>query len=58
MKPILLTATIAGGFCALFALTVDAITDVLSMTQALGLAALSGFLGSLVGQLVIRRKEK
>lgn len=58
MKPILLTATVAGGFCALFALTVNAVTDVLTMTQALALAGLSGFLGSLVGQLLIRRKEK
>ncbi|WP_424970256.1 hypothetical protein [Dinoroseobacter sp. S76] len=58
MKPILLTASVAGVFCALFALTVDAVTDALSMAQALALAGLSGFLGSLVGQLVCRRNEK
>jgi len=57
MKPVLLTATVAGGFCALFALTVDVITDALSMAQALALAGLSGFLGSLVGQLVIGRRK-
>ncbi|MEM9395445.1 MAG: hypothetical protein AAGA38_16410 [Pseudomonadota bacterium] len=57
MKPVLLTASVAGVFCALFALTVDAITDALSMAQALMLAGLSGFLGSLVGQLVIGRRK-
>lgn len=58
MKPILLTASAAGVFCAVFAFVVSAITDVLSMTQALALAGVSGFLGSLVGQLVFRRGEK
>ncbi|MEM8579717.1 MAG: hypothetical protein AAGF50_00780 [Pseudomonadota bacterium] len=57
MKPVFLTASVAGVFCALFALTVDAITDALSMAQALMLAGLSGFLGSLVGQLVIGRRK-
>jgi hypothetical protein len=58
MRPILLTALAAGGFCAVFALVVGAITTALSMGQALILAGVSGFLGSLVGQLVFRRGEK
>ncbi|MDD9715534.1 MULTISPECIES: hypothetical protein [Dinoroseobacter] len=58
MKPILLTACVAGVFCASFAWVVSALTNALSMAQALALAGVSGFLGSLVGQIICRRGEK
>lgn len=58
MKPILLTACVAGVFCVGFAFVVGAVMDALSMTQALALAGVSGFLGSLVGQMLCRREDR
>jgi hypothetical protein len=58
MKPILLTASVAGVFCAGFALVVNTVTEALNVAQVLALAGISGFLGSLVGQILCRRGEK
>ncbi|MGR3492160.1 MAG: hypothetical protein ACU0DW_08890 [Shimia sp.] len=50
----LATAVATAVFCAGFAFVVDAITDALSVLQVIGLAAISGFFGSLFGTVVIR----
>ena len=55
MRVILMTSLMTGGFCAVFAGVVDAITDALTMWQVIGLGALSGTLVSLFAQLVLRR---
>ncbi|MEM6479307.1 MAG: hypothetical protein AAF841_13565 [Pseudomonadota bacterium] len=44
-------------FCAVFALIVDFITDALAVWQIMGLAALSGFLGSLFGNSLVSRRQ-
>lgn len=55
MRTLLVTSAMTGGFCAVFAGIVDAITDALSMWQVIGLGGLSGFCGSLLAQLVLKR---
>lgn len=49
----LFAALATGVFCACFAFVVDLITDALAVWQVVGLAAVSGFLGSLFGNTVI-----
>jgi len=51
----LLSAITTGCFCAVFAVFVDVVTDVLTMTQAIAAAAISGFLGSLFAHLLLGR---
>lgn len=59
MTPQMLTqAFLTGVFCAVFAIVVDAATEVLSMKQAIVLAMISGFLGSMFAQLVLKRTRK
>lgn len=53
----LLAAIATGVFCACFAFVVDAITDALSAWQVIGLAAVSGFLGSIFGNTLIGRRK-
>lgn len=55
VRMILATAVVTGVFCAIFAIVVDAVTDALPMLAAIGLAFVSGFLGSLVGQALMRK---
>ncbi|MDJ0993837.1 MAG: hypothetical protein QNI90_09705 [Dinoroseobacter sp.] len=57
MKTILTAACIAGLFCAAFAVVVDVVSNHLTMLQTIAIAALSGFLGALVGQLTVSRKR-
>ena len=57
MRAIVTTSLMTGGFCAVFAGVVDAITDALTMWQVIGLGAISGAMGSLFAQLVLRRKD-
>ncbi|MEM9437834.1 MAG: hypothetical protein AAGA15_12405 [Pseudomonadota bacterium] len=54
----LFAALATGLFCACFAFIVDVITDALAMWQVVGLAATSGFLGSLFGNAVISGRRK
>ena len=49
-------ACATGVFCAFFALGVDAVTDALMPWQVAGLAAASGFFGSLFGNTVTRKR--
>lgn len=58
MKAALLIAATTGLFCAVFAMVIDAVTDVLSMWQAVGLAFLSGFLGSLTARFVLGKRAE
>ncbi|MEO0664225.1 MAG: hypothetical protein AAFR53_03105 [Pseudomonadota bacterium] len=53
----LLAALATGLFCSIFALVVDAITDALAIWQLMGLAALSGFCGSLFGNTLVGRRK-
>ncbi|MEL6608329.1 MAG: hypothetical protein AAFO93_05405 [Pseudomonadota bacterium] len=53
----LLAAIATGVFCSGFAFVVDMITDALSVWQVVGLAAVSGFLGSLFGNTLMGRAK-
>ncbi len=50
----LLPALLTGTFCAGFATLIDVITDALTMLMVIGLAFVSGFLGSLFARLILR----
>ena len=58
LRPMLASAALTGLFCAIFAAGVDAITDALTLGQVMVAGAISGFLGSLFGQTVLRRIRK
>ncbi len=53
IRAMLSTALVTGAFCALFAAGVDLVTEALAIWQVMIAGAVSGFLGSLVGQIVI-----
>lgn len=55
MNPVLLTSVLTGVVCAVFAAVIDVVTDALSMATLIGLAFMSGFLGSLFAQIVLGR---
>ena len=54
-RPILLTAALTGAFCAVFAVGIDYLTDMLERNQVIGVSFVSGFLGSLFAQTVLGR---
>ena len=54
-RVILLSAVLTGAFCAVFAVGIDWLTDMLARRQVIGLSFASGFLGSLFASLVLRR---
>ncbi len=56
-RAILLAAMLTGVFCSVFTVVVDQVIDALSSQVAIGLSFVSGFLGSLFAQMVLRRKE-
>ena len=58
LRPILASAALTGLFCAVFAAGVDVVTDALSIVQVMIAGAISGFLGSLFGQTLMRRLRK
>jgi hypothetical protein len=49
-------SVVTGVFCAVFAAIVDLITDALSMWAVICLAFVSGFTGSLLAQVILKRK--
>ncbi|WP_439122436.1 hypothetical protein [Marivita sp.] len=53
---ILMTSVVTGVFCAAFAVVVDLITDALAIWAVMCLAFVSGFAGSLLAQMVLKRK--
>jgi|AACY02.3.fsa_nt_gi hypothetical protein len=55
MRVVLSMAALTGLFCAVFALVVSFVTMVLSPLQLSLISFLSGALGSLFAQLVLRR---
>lgn len=55
MRMLWLTAVLTGGFCAVFAMGIDWLTDMLARRQVIALSFASGFLGSVFAQLVLRR---
>ena len=54
-RAILMTAVLTGVFCAIFAVAIDWITDMLDRREVIGLSFTSGFLGSLFAQAVLGR---
>ena len=54
-RSILLTAVLTGVFCAIFAVGIDWLTDMLEAGQVVAISFTSGFLGSLFAQTVLGR---
>jgi hypothetical protein len=57
LRTVLIPALTTGAFCAVFAVSIDAIVSMVSTAQVAMLAATSGFLGSIFASLVWRRKK-
>jgi hypothetical protein len=55
MNRMLAQAALTGGFCVVFAVVVDAVTDRLALAVFLSVSFASGFCGSLFAQTVLRR---
>ncbi len=55
MRSVLLTAVFTGAFCSAFAVFIDYATDMLAQNQIIVVSFASGFMGSLIAQLVIGR---
>lgn len=55
LGPFLVTALLTGVFCMGFALFVEWLTTTLSLEQVVGISFVSGFLGSVFAQTVVRR---
>ena len=53
----LITASLTGGFCAVFALAVTALGALVSFLPGMIIAFISGFCGSLFASLVLRRSR-
>ncbi len=56
LRTALLAATATGGFCAVFALGVDRVTDALNWMQVVAVSFASGFLGSLFARMVLKKE--
>ena len=54
MKTLVLSACLTGLFCAGFAMVIDYATDMLQRNQVLVVSFISGFLGSIFAQTVLR----
>lgn len=55
IRPILLTALLTGFFCAIFAVGIDLVTDMVDRTTVIVVSFTSGFLGSIFAQTVLGR---
>ena len=55
IKPLLMTAVLTGVICMGFALVVEWLTETLSLEKVVGISFVSGFLGSVFAQTVVRR---
>ena len=53
MGRILITAALTGGFCSVFAVCIDFVTDMLDQTTVAGGSFVSGFMGSIFAQTVL-----
>ncbi len=54
---VLTTSVMTGVFCALFSVVVGIVAEALSMPTLIVLSFVSGFLGSLIAQIVMKRKD-
>ena len=54
---VLLTSVMTGVFCAVCAIVVDLITNALEMWMVIAVAFVSGFTGSLLAQLLLKRER-
>jgi len=54
LRPLLLTAGLTGLFCAGFAVFIDWATDMLERNALIVVSFVSGFLGSIFAQTVLR----
>lgn len=54
MRTLLLSACLTGVFCAGFATVVDLLADMLSRPTVMGVSFVSGFLGSIFAQTVLK----
>ena len=54
-RTVLVTAALTGAFCALFALVVEAVTDIFGLWQLIVASFASGSLGSLFAQTALGR---
>jgi hypothetical protein len=57
LRAAIFPAVLTGIFCAIFALAVDTLTDMLAQGQVMLVSFFSGFLGSLFASVVLRRKS-
>ena len=55
MKLTIIPALLTGFFCAVFAVGIDYVTDMLERNQVIVLSFTSGFLGSIFAGLVLRK---
>ena len=55
IRPILLSAALTGIFCAVFAIGIDWLTNMLERGQVISISFVSGFLGSLFASTVLGR---
>lgn len=56
-RMVLIRAALTAVFCSAFAVVVDAVMDMAGPAMVAGLAALSGFCGSLFASLVLRGRR-
>ncbi|MEM9709688.1 MAG: hypothetical protein AAF871_12965 [Pseudomonadota bacterium] len=54
IRPLLLSACLTGIFCAGFATVIDTATDMLGSGEIIVVSFISGFLGSIFAQTVLR----
>jgi hypothetical protein len=55
MRSVLTTAALTGAFCAVFAVGIDWVSEMLERPQIFGVSFVSGFLGSLFAQTIMGR---
>ena len=58
MKTLILSACLTGIFCAGFATVVDLLADMLSRPSVMAISFISGFLGSIFAQTVLKSFRK
>lgn len=58
IKPIVISACLTGLFCAGFAVVIDWATDMLQRNQVLIVSFISGFLGSVFAQTILKTFKK
>ena len=57
-RNLFISAVLTGFFCAIFALAIETLTDMLDRTNILTLSFASGFLGSLFASFVLRGRKR